>query len=325
MRYTVRMRAVTIADGRISVEDRPDPVPGSGQLLVRVCAAGLNAADMMQLRGLYPAPPGVPADIPGMELAGEVVGLGEGSTRYHRGDRVMSLVGGGAQAELAIVDESVAMPVPAALDWPAAGGFPEVFTTAHDALASQCQLQRGERLLVTGAAGGVGTAAVQIGIAIGARVVASVRQPAFRSAVAELGAEVVDPSEAGDHGPYDVVLELVGGPSFEANLPALAPGGRMAVIGVGGGPRVELDLLTLMGRRARVMGSTLRSRSLEEKALTARRVEAELLPLVEAGRLRVIVGEVFALESARDAYTRFQAGGKLGKIVLIVCALATGA
>jgi NADPH:quinone reductase-like Zn-dependent oxidoreductase len=325
MRYTVRMRAVTIADGRISVEDRPDPVPGSGQLLVRVCAAGLNAADMMQLRGLYPAPPGVPADIPGMELAGEVVGLGEGSTRYHRGDRVMSLVGGGAQAELAIVDESVAMPVPAALDWPAAGGFPEVFTTAHDALASQCQLQSGERLLVTGAAGGVGTAAVQIGIAIGARVVASVRQPAFRSAVAELGAEVVDPSEAEDHGPYDVVLELVGGPSFEANLPALAPGGRMAVIGVGGGPRVELDLLTLMGRRARVMGSTLRSRSLEEKALTARRVEAELLPLVEAARLRVIVGEVFALESARDAYTRFQAGGKLGKIVLVLCPLATGA
>jgi NADPH:quinone reductase-like Zn-dependent oxidoreductase len=325
MRYTVGMRAVTIADGRITVADRPDPVPGTGQLLVRVLAAGLNGADMMQLRGLYPAPPGVPADIPGMELAGEVVALGEGSTRYHPGDRVMSLVGGGAQAELAIVDESVAMPVPAALDWPAAGGFPEVFTTAHDALASQCQLQSGERLLVTGAAGGVGTAAVQIGLAIGARVVASVRQPALRSAVAKLGAEVVDPSEAGEHGPYDVVLELVGGPSFEANLPALAVGGRMAVIGVGGGPRVALDLLTLMGRRARVMGSTLRSRSLEEKALTARRVEAELLPLVETGRLRVIVEEVFALESASDAYARFQTGGKLGKIVLISGALATGA
>ena len=130
------MRAVTFAGGRISVEDRPDPVPGPGQLLVRVSAAGLNGADMMQLRGLYPAPPGVPADIPGMELAGEVVALGEGSSRHHPGDRVMSLVGGGAQAELAIVDESVAMPVPAALDWAAAGGFPEVFTTAHDALAS---------------------------------------------------------------------------------------------------------------------------------------------------------------------------------------------
>ena len=318
------MRAVTIAGGRIVVEDRPDPVPGPGQLLVSVSAAGLNGADMMQLRGLYPAPPGVPADIPGMELAGEVVALGEGSSRYHPGDRVMSLVGGGAQAELAVVDESVAMPVPAALDWPAAGGFPEVFTTAHDALVSQCQLQSGERLLVTGAAGGVGTAAVQIGIAVGARVVASVRQPALRSAVAELGAEVVDPSEAGAHGPYDVVLELVGGPGFEANLPAMAPGGRIAVIGVGGGARVALDLLTLMGRRARVMGSTLRSRSLEEKALTARRVEAELLPLVEAGKLRVVVGEVFALESAPDAYARFQAGGKLGKIVLNSCALATG-
>ena len=318
------MRAVTIAGGRIVVEDRPDPVPGPGQLLVSVSAAGRNGADMMQLRGLYPAPPGVPADIPGMELAGEVVALGEGSSRYHPGDRVMSLVGGGAQAGLAVVDESVAMPVPAALDWPAAGGFPEVFTTAHDALVSQCQLQSGERLLVTGAAGGVGTAAVQIGIAVGARVVASVRQPALRSAVAELGAEVVDPSEAGAHGPYDVVLELVGGPGFEANLPAMAPGGRIAVIGVGGGARVALDLLTLMGRRARVMGSTLRSRSLEEKALTARRVEAELLPLVEAGKLRVVVGEVFALESAPDAYARFQAGGKLGKIVLISCALATG-
>jgi NADPH2:quinone reductase len=319
------MRAVTIADGRISVADRPDPVPGPGQLLVRVQAAGLNGADMMQLRGLYPAPPGVPADIPGIELAGEVVALGEESTRHRLGDRVMSLVGGGAQAELAIVDESVAMPVPAALDWTAGGGFPEAFTTAHDALVSQCQLQGGERLLVTGAAGGVGTAAVQIGIAIGARVVASVRHPALRSAVAELSAVVVDPSEAGEHGPYDVVLELVGGSSFEANLAALAAGGRMAVIGVGGGARVDVDLLTLMGRRAHVMGSTLRSRSIEEKALTARRVEAELLPLVEAGRLRVIVGEVFALESAADAYARFQAGGKLGKVVLISCALATGA
>jgi NADPH:quinone reductase-like Zn-dependent oxidoreductase len=325
MRYTVGMRAATIADGRILIADRPDPIPGPGQLLVRVGAAGLNGADMMQLRGLYPPPPGVPADIPGLELAGEVVALGSGATRYRPGDRVMSLVGGGAQAELAVVDESAAMPVPAALDWPAAGGFPEIFTTAHDALVSQCGLQSGERLLVTGAAGGVGTAAVQIGIALGAGVVASVRHPALRPAVAELGAQVVDPLEAAGRGPYDVILELVGGPSFEANLPALAQGGRLAVIGVGGGPRVELDLLALMGRRARVMGSTLRSRSPEEKALATRRIETDLLPLVEAGRLRVIVGEVFALEGAPDAYARFASGGKLGKIVLIPCALATGA
>ena len=319
------MRAVIIADGRISVADRPDPMPGPGQLLVRVRAAGLNGADMMQLRGLYPAPPGVPADIPGMELAGEVVARGDGAGRFHSGDRIMSLVGGGAQAELAVVDESAAMPVPAALGWPAAGGFPEVFTTAHDALVSQCQLQSGERLLVTGAAGGVGTAAVQIGVALGARVVASVRDAALRAAVAELDAEVVDPAEAGERGPFDVVLELVGGSGFGAHLAALASGGRMAVIGVGAGPRVELDLLVLMGRRARIMGSTLRSRSIEEKALTARRVEAELLPLVETGRLRVMVGADFSLERASDAYARFQAGGKLGKIVLSSCATATGA
>lgn len=325
MRYTFGMRAVTIANARISVEDRPEPVPGAGQLLVRVRAAGLNAADLMQVRGLYPAPPGVPADIPGMELAGEVISVGEGAVRFLPGDRVMSLVGGGAQAQMAVVDESVAMPVPATLGWPAAGGFPEVFTTAHDALVTQCQLQSGERLLVTGAAGGVGTAAVQIGVALGAQVVASVRDGALRPAVAELGAEAVDPSEAPERGPFDVVLELLGGASFEADLAALGTGGRIAVIGVAAGPRVELDLLTLMGRRARVMGSTLRSRSVEEKALTARRVEAELLPLVEAGRLRVIVGAEFDLESASEAYARFGAGGKLGKIVLSSCATATGA
>jgi NADPH:quinone reductase-like Zn-dependent oxidoreductase len=187
MRYTFGMRAVTIANARISVEDRPEPVPGAGQLLVRVRAAGLNAADLMQVRGLYPAPPGVPADIPGMELAGEVISVGEGAVRFLPGDRVMSLVGGGAQAQMAVVDESVAMPVPATLGWPAAGGFPEVFTTAHDALVTQCQLQSGERLLVTGAAGGVGTAAVQIGVALGAQVVASVRDGARRGGVGRGG------------------------------------------------------------------------------------------------------------------------------------------
>jgi NADPH:quinone reductase-like Zn-dependent oxidoreductase len=293
-------------------------------VLVRVHAAGLNAADLMQVRGLYPAPPGVPAGIPGLELAGEVVALGEGATRFRLGDRVMSLVGGGAQAELAVTDERVALPVPPAMGWEAAGGFPEAFTTAHDALVTQCALRRGERFLVTGAAGGVGTAAVQIGAAIGAAVVASVRDPARRAAVAELGAAVIDPSEAEGHGPYDVALELVGGESFAASFRALATGGRMAVIGVAAGTHVELDLLALMGRRARVMGSTLRSRSAEEKALAARGVEADLLPLVEAGRLRVVVGAVVDLESAPDAYAQFRAGGKLGKIVLATNAPATG-
>jgi len=310
------MRAVTYAGGEVSVGDRPDPVPGPGQLLVRVLAAGLNGADMLQVRGLYPAPPGVPADIPGLELAGEVVVAGQGVSRFGPGDRVMSLVSGGGQAELAVIDAEVAMPVPPGLGWPEAGGFPEVFTTAHDALVSQCALGSGERLLVTGAAGGVGTAAVQIGNVLGAEVVASVRHPHLRPAVSALGAVAVDPSQVAAHGPYDVVLELVGAASFPGTLQNLASGGRVAVIGVGSGSRIELDLLLLMGRRVRVMGSLLRSRSTEEKSLAARRVVADLLPLLEAGRIRVVVSEVFSLEAASDAYARFRAGGKLGKLVL---------
>ena len=156
------MRAATISDGSIAVQDHPDPEPQGNELLVRVRAAGLNGADMLQLKGAYPAPPGSPPDIPGLELAGEVVGAGRGVTRFSTGDRVMAVVGGGGQGELAIVHERAAMPVPDELDWVAAGGVPEAFTTAHDALFTQAGLTVGERLLVHGAAGGVGMAAVQL-------------------------------------------------------------------------------------------------------------------------------------------------------------------
>src|SRR5689334_12545701 len=169
------MRAATIADGNLEVRDHADPVPGSGEVLVRVRGAGLNGADMLQRRGRYPAPPGSPQEIPGLELAGEVAALGPGATRFALGDRVMAIVGGGGQAELAVVHERVLMAVPGALDWPAAGGFPEVVTTAHDAIVTQAGLGAGERLLVHGGAGGVGTAAIQIGVALGARVTATVR------------------------------------------------------------------------------------------------------------------------------------------------------
>src|ERR671929_199364 len=192
------MRAVTIRDKELSVEDHPDPEPGSGEILVRVKAAGINGADMMQRRGLYPAPPGSPPDIPGLELAGVVVATGPGAERFSEGDRVMAVVGGGGQAELAIVHERAAMPVPDALDWPAAGGFPEVFTTAHDALFTQAGLQSGERLLVHGGAGGVGTAGIQLGRAAGAEVVATVRREELRGRVAELGAQAVAPEDFAD-------------------------------------------------------------------------------------------------------------------------------
>ena len=312
------MRAVTIQDGALVVEERPDPEPGKGELLVRVRAAGLNGADMLQRQGAYPAPAGSPADIPGLELAGEVRALGPGATRFSEGERVMAVVGGGGQAELAVVHERAAMPVPGPLDWPAAGGLPEVFTTAHDALFTQAGLRPGEHLLVHGAAGGVGTAAVQLGRAAGARVTATVRREELRPGVEELGAHAIDPEGFEDAGPFDVVLELVGASNLEGNLRALATGGRIAVIGVGGtGPKGEINLVMVMQKRARLHGSTLRARPLEQKAAAMRLVEKEVLPNFENGKLSVPVAVTYQLDRAEEAYDRFASGGKLGKVVLL--------
>jgi putative PIG3 family NAD(P)H quinone oxidoreductase len=310
------MRAVTFKDGAVTVGEHQDPSPGAGEVLVRVRSAGLNGADMMQRRGLYPAPPGAPQDIPGLELAGEVAALGSGATRFGEGDRVMAIVAGGGQAELAVVHERALMPVPKPTDWPEAGGLPEVFTTAHDALFTQAGLEPGERLLVHGAAGGVGTAAVQLGRATGAEVTATVRNEELRPAVAALGARAVDPEGFGEHGPFDVVLELVGAPNLGENVASLATRGRIVVIGVGAGAKAELNLLALMSSRGRIMASTLRARPLEEKADAMRKVEKHVLPLIESGAVRVPVAETFVLDDAEAAYERFTQGGKLGKIVL---------
>jgi NADPH:quinone reductase len=311
------MRAVTIRDGQVLLEEHPDPTPGMGEVLVRVRAAGLNGADMMQRRGLYPAPPGSPKDIPGLEFAGVVDALGPSAERFSVGDRVMAIVGGGGQAELAVVHERQLMPVPAALDWPAAGGLPEVFTTAHDAIFTQAQLRPGEHLLVHGGAGGVGTAAIQLAKAAGARVTATVRRESSRAQVAEFGAEVIGPEGFAEHGPFDVILELVGAPNLADDMNALATGGRICVIGVSAGVKAELNLLALMGKRARLHGSTLRARPLEEKAQAARRLEHEVLPLFETGALSVPIAETFPLAEVATAYDRFAAGGKLGKLVLL--------
>jgi putative PIG3 family NAD(P)H quinone oxidoreductase len=310
------MRAVTIREREIVVEERPDPVPGAGQVLVRVRAAGLNAADMLQRMDRYPAPPGSPPDIPGLELAGEVAGLGGGAERFAPGDRVMSIVGGGGQAELAVVHERQLMPVPDALEWPHAGGAPEAFLTAHDAVSVQAGLRPGEHLLVHGGAGGVGTAAIQLARVAGARVSATVRRPELHEAVAALGAEVLEPGQFAAKGPFDVILELVGATNLEQNLESLAMGGRITVIGVGAGAKSELNLLALMGKRARIHGSTLRSRPLEEKARVTRRFEHEVLPALASAAVRVPVHETFSLAAAADAYESFAAGGKVGKIVL---------
>jgi NADPH:quinone reductase len=312
------VRAVTIVDGTTRWSEHPDPTPGPNRVLVSVRAAGVNAADLIQVKGFYPPPPGWPTDIPGMELAGEVVAVGPGATRFERGDRVMALVGGGAQAELAEVDEGQAMAVPDGLGWEEAGGFPEAFCTAHDALFTQCGLAMGDRVLITGAAGGVGSAAVQLAAAAGARVVASVRREELRDSVSALGAwRVVAPDEVVPSGPFDVVLELVAGDGFASSLQALDIGGRMSVIGVGAGSRQELDLYALMARRASIRGSTLRARTEGEKEQVVAAVESHVVPLLGAGRVRVPVVERFAMSEASAAYQRFEAGGKLGKVVLI--------
>ncbi|MDQ6730006.1 MAG: zinc-binding dehydrogenase, partial [Actinomycetota bacterium] len=259
-----------------------------------------------------------PQDIPGLELAGEVQGRGPGAERFSVGDRVMGIVGGGGQAELALVHERVLVPVPESLSWPEAGGTPEVFTTAHDAVFTQAGLVAGERLLVHGAAGGVGTAAVQLGRVAGARVTATVRNESLREQVGALGADVIAPEGFADHGPFDVILELVGAINLKDNLKALNAGGRITVIGTGAGATGEINLGLLMMKRARLHGSTLRARPLEQKALTARAVERSVLPALADGTIKVPVAETFALGEAEAAYERFQAGGKLGKIVVLM-------
>jgi NADPH:quinone reductase len=312
------MRAATIRNGELVVADHPEPEPGSGEVLVRVRAAGVNGADLLQRRGRYPAPPGSPEDIPGLELAGEVAALGPGARRFEEGDRVMAIVGGGGQGDLATLHERAAMPVPEALGWPAAGGFAEVFTTAHDALFTQAGLGTGDRLLVHGGAGGVGTAAVQLGRAAGARVTATVRDESLRGKVESLGAAAIASDDFADAGPFDVILELVGAPNLGSNVAALATGGRIVVIGIGAGAKGELNLAALMGKRGRLQASTLRARPLEQKAEAMRAVERHVLPLVEEGSVRVPVAATYPLEAVVEAYERFEAGGKLGKIVVLM-------
>ncbi|HEX7084304.1 MAG TPA: zinc-binding dehydrogenase [Gaiellaceae bacterium] len=303
------MRAAIVVDGRLEVEERPDPRPGLGQIAIRVRAAGINGADLIQRAGRYPAPADAPQDVPGLECAGEVIETGPHAERFAVGDRAVALLGGGGHAEVAVVHERHALPVPDGIEWPEAGGFMEVFATAHDALFSQAGLRPGERLLVNGASGGVGVAGVQLGVTAGARVTGTARSNADR--VAALGADTEPEGE------YDVILELVGGDNLAANLERLAVGGRVVVIGTGAGARAEIHFGLLMQRRARIHGSTLRARPLEEKALVVQRVGKHVLPLLAAGAVRVPVERTFPLEQAQEAYEAFAAGGKFGKLVLV--------
>jgi NADPH:quinone reductase-like Zn-dependent oxidoreductase len=287
------MHAAVVVDGHLEIQERPEPQPAAGELRIRVHAAGINAADLHQRAGHYPAPPGAPPDIPGLECAGET----------DDGRRVMALLGGGGQAEVVTVDARHVLEIPENLGWTQAGGFMEAFCTAHDALFTQAQLQAGDRLLVNGAAGGVGVAAVQLGVDAGAKVTANARH--HHDELRALGAD------ADVDGDYDVVLELVGGDNLQQNLLRLATGGRIVVIGLGAGRSAEIDFGPLMMKRGRISASTLRARSADEKAKVVRRLAG-----LDLTRFTVPVEATYPLAEIDAAYERFAAGGKFGKIVV---------
>ena len=275
-------------------------MPGDGEILIRVRAAGINGADLLQRAGNYPPPPDAPPTSPASSAPGET----------ERGEHVMALLPGGGHAELVAVHESHVLPVPESVGWPEAGGFVEVFATAHDALFTQAQLMPGERLLVNGAAGGVGVAGVQLGAEAGAIVTGIARH--HLEQILELGAADTKAS-----GKYGVILELVGGDNLRTDLERLDLKGRIAVIGLGAGGTAEVNFHQLMRARGRIHGSTLRTRSRAEKADVIRRLREDVLPLLAEGRIVVPVHATYPLDQAQEAYDAFAAGGKFGKIVLV--------
>ncbi len=312
------MRALVIKNRRLVLEDRETPEPDAYDVVVEVKAAGVNAADLLQLEGHYPAPPGWPADVPGLEVAGVVSAVG---ARVHEpllGRRVCAVVGGGAQATHCVVPSEHLLFLPVHVDWSEAGGFAEAFTTAHDALTTQGRLSAGERVLISGAAGGVGMAGVQIAHALGAHVTAVTRDARHHDQLRRLGAdETLTIEQLGGLEPVDVVLELVGAAHLSAAWPHLAPHARVVVIGLGGGGRFELDLLSVMRTRVTLTGSTLRARSRAEKTEVADRVAQTLIPRWRVGELSVPVAASFTLADAARAYETFAQPGKFGKIVLL--------
>jgi putative PIG3 family NAD(P)H quinone oxidoreductase len=307
----------------VSLTERPTPEPGTGEVRVRVRYAGMNPADANQRAGRYPAPPGSPPDIPGLEVSGTIEAVGPGVVSRRLGERVFGLIGGGGLADRVIVHERCVAPVPDTLGDVEAAAVPEAFVTAHDAVRTRGRLTAGETLLAHGAGGGVGSAAIQIALAGGSRAIGVVRSDAVAAAVEGLGAEVVRDAgfadaalAATDGDGVDVVLETVGGPHLEGDLRALAMRGRIVIVGVGSGASAELSLIGLMGRRGELHGTLLRSRSLEDKALAIRAFERELLPALAAGRVRPLIDSTFPAERFAEAFDRLEGRGKTGKVLL---------
>jgi NADPH2:quinone reductase len=310
----------------LELREVPTPKPGASQVRVRVRAAGLNRADILQRRGRYPAPPGWPTDIPGLEYAGEIEALGAGVTRWHAGDRVMGLVGGGAHAEAVVVHEDEVLPIPDGMPFTDAAGIPEAFLTAYDALATRGRLRAGERLLVHAVGSGVGTAAVQLAKRSGATVLGTSRQAAKLERAKTYGLDVgIDTRIAsfrdavGD--PVNVILDVLGGPAFADNLEVLAPRGRLVMLGFLQGTRTEADLNPILRKRLEIIGSVMRARALEERIPLVREFTERVLPMFKAGSashplLRPVIGAVFSMTDLARAHDAMERDATFGKVVL---------
>jgi NADPH:quinone reductase len=321
------MRVVEIEGGKgpadaLMLGERDTPTPGSGEILIRVRAAGINRPDILQRKGLYPPPPGA-SDIMGLEVAGEVEAAGADVNRWRPGDRVCALLGGGGYADYALVDARHVLPVPAGLDFIQAAGLPETAFTVFTNVFEGGRLKAGETLLVHGATSGIGVMAIQAARAAGARVIATSRSADKAKAARALGADVSINASDGrfldavrDAGGADVVLDMVGAAYAEQNLQALNPGGRWVVIAFQSGHLGEVDLSRLMRGRLTLTGSTLRARDADEKARLAEAVETTLWPWVANGDVRPVVDRVFPLEQAGAAHAYLESGAHTGKVVL---------
>lgn len=304
----------------------PRPVPGPGQIQVRVASSGVNRADLLQRRGRYPVPPGYPENIPGMEYAGTVSAVGPHVSDWAVGDRVMGLIGGGGYAQYVVVHQREAIPVPDGLELVEAGAVPEVYLTAFDAMFSQMGLRAGESILIHAVGGGVGTAAVQLARWAGAESFGTSRTLEKLKDARELGLDHgIQGGEDGwsdvvldltDGRGVDVVLDLVGGPYLRENIRALAPRGRIITVGVSGGAKTEINLLGLMAKRGSLTGTLLRSRPLEEKAALAREFARVALPALASGMLKPVVDRVYAPEEAPEAHTRMESNENFGKLLI---------
>jgi NADPH:quinone reductase len=305
----------------IAIEERPDPTPGRFEVLIASRFSGMNPADVLQRMGKHPVPAGSPKDVPGLETAGTIVAVGDGVSAFAVGDRAMGLVGGGGHASMVVAHERELMRVPDVLDDLHAAAVPEAYLTAYDAIVSQSGLRAGDVLLVNGASGGVGTAAVQMARSMDVKVVASVRSESVRAKVAALGVEALGRDEAfarvRELGGADVVLELVGGMNVGEDISCLALRGTVILV-AGKGDDPVLSMGDLMSRRGHVIGTGLRRRPLEEKAALTQDFAKRVLPLIDSGEITPIVDRSFPIEQAVDAFAALAEPGKFGKLLLEV-------